>query len=169
MTASRAPDRAPAQPSLQDCICLLYEHSLVPVREIARLAGLTERNVYATVRRRGCRPRVHVGAEGGRRVTAPAQEAPEVLDFAAMQQAVAACAEARQRARAAAAERAAERSDKLARRQAIREAEAEARTLAMIAGALRHLALADRDQERRPAAKKRRAYVYKPMPGSPSW
>jgi hypothetical protein len=28
-------------------------HSLVPVREIARLAGLTERNVYATVRPRG--------------------------------------------------------------------------------------------------------------------
>jgi hypothetical protein len=125
MTHSDASSRAPAQPSLQDCICLLYEHSLVPVREIARLAGLTERSVYATVRRRGCRPRVHVGEGGGRRLTAPARDEPRgVLDLALVQQAIAACAAARQRALDDAAARAAA-SQARARRAAEREAERE--------------------------------------------
>jgi hypothetical protein len=165
MTASDAPSRAPDKPSLQDCICLLYEHSLVPVREIARLAGLTERNVYATVRRRGCRPRVHVGADGGRRLVVPAHDTPpEVLDLAAMQQAVAACAQARQRALDAAAERAAARSARVARKQAIREAEAEARTLSTIAGALRNLAIAEdsgaaRKEKARKKARRQQGYI----------
>jgi hypothetical protein len=165
MTQSEAPCRAPAPPSLQDCICLLYEHSLVPVREIARLAGLTERNVYATVRRCGCRPRVHVGAGGGRRIVVPANEAlPETLDVAAVQLAIAACAAARQRSFDAATERTAARSAKVARRQSIREAETEARTLSTIAGALRNLAIADRGGQARPAEKKkRRPYKFKPM------
>jgi hypothetical protein len=165
MTASRAP----AQPSLQDCICLLYEHSLVPVREIARLAGLTERNVYATVRRRGCRPRVHGGPGAGRRIVVPTDETlPPALDVHAAQQAIAASAAARQRAFDAATARAAARSASVVRRQSIRESVTEARTLSTIAGALRDLAaIADRDAEQpRPAAKKRRPYKYKPMPGS---
>jgi hypothetical protein len=146
MTQPEAPFRAPAQPSLQDCICLLYEHSLVPVREIARLAGLTERNVYATVRRRGCRPRVHVGEGGGRRIVMPANEAaPPTLDIEAARRAIVACAQARQRALDAAAERAAARSARVARRQAIRESEKEARTLSVIAGTLRHLAIVERN------------------------
>jgi hypothetical protein len=133
MTEPHAPARAPAQPSLQDCICLLYEHSLVPVREIARLAGLTERNVYATVRRRGCRPRVHVGAGGGRRIAAPANEAaPKMLDGEAIRRAIVACAQARQRALDAAAERAAAsqaRDQRAAEREADREQQAELRAV----------------------------------------
>jgi hypothetical protein len=165
MTISRAPCRAPAQPSLQDCICLLYEHSLVPVREIARLAGLTERNVYATVRRRGCRPRVHVGVAGGRRIEVPANEtSPEVLDVEAVRRAIAACAQARRRALDDAAARAAARSERVARRQAVREAEREARTLSVIAGALRNLAIADgggggRKRDTRKTAKRQQGYI----------
>jgi hypothetical protein len=134
MTASRAPHRAPAPPSVQDYICLLYEHSLVPVREIARLAGLTERNVYATVRRRGCRPRVHVGAGAGRRIVVPANEAaPEPLDLKATRQVIAAFATARQRALDAVAARAAAaqaREQRAAEREAEREQEAELRAMA---------------------------------------
>jgi hypothetical protein len=165
MAQPNAPARAPAQLSLQECICILYEHSLVPVREIARLAGLTERNVYATVRRRGCRPRVHVGADGGRRLVVPAHDTPpEVLDLAAMQQAVAACAQARLRALDAAAERAAARNARVARRQAVREAEIEARALSTIAGALRNLAIAEdggaaRREKARKKARRQQGYI----------
>jgi hypothetical protein len=159
MTDSDAPYRAPAQPSLQDCICLLYEHSLVPVREIARLAGLTERNVYATVRRRGCRPRVHGGPGLGRRIVVPADDAlPQALDVDALRRAIVDCAEARQRTLDAAAERAAARSARVARRQSVREAETEARTLSRIAGALRDLAIADGGEGgRKPKPKKKKA------------
>jgi hypothetical protein len=122
---------------------MLYQHSLVPVREIARLAGLTERNVYATVRRRGCAPRVHGGPGLGRRIVAPADEAaPAPLDIAAARQAIAACAKARERALDAAAARAAARRQRTARRQAFRDAEIEARSLSAVAGALQRLAVA---------------------------
>jgi len=60
---------------VQDCICALYEASLVPVREIARLSGMTERSVYAIVRRRGCRPRMRLACGGGRRIV-PLSQAP---------------------------------------------------------------------------------------------
>jgi hypothetical protein len=43
----------PTQPSLTERVRDLYENSIVPVREIARLAGVTERTLYKYVARGG--------------------------------------------------------------------------------------------------------------------
>ncbi len=45
-------------PSLTERVRALYEESVVPVREIARLAGVTERMIYKYARKRGWVPRV---------------------------------------------------------------------------------------------------------------
>ena len=63
----RATPHALARRAQNDAIRTLYEETLVPVREIARLAGVTERNIYALVRRLGCRPRLRLASGGGRR------------------------------------------------------------------------------------------------------
>ena len=42
----------------------LYEDTIVPVAEIARLAGVTERTIYKYAQRRGWRPRVRRLAKG---------------------------------------------------------------------------------------------------------
>ncbi len=47
----------PAEPSLTDRVGDLYENSVVPVREIARLVGVTERTIYKYVETRGWRRR----------------------------------------------------------------------------------------------------------------
>lgn len=134
MTDVRSP------PSLQDCICALYERSLVPVREIARLAGLTERNVYATVRRRGCRPRLRIGPGGGRRVAIEEAAPAGALDEAAVRRAVDDCIAAKARLEASAAA-AVEAADQLAaHRRSRREAVAGQRALLDLALAMRALA-----------------------------
>jgi len=46
-----------ARDALNAAIRTLYEDTKVPVREIARLAGVSERNIYGLVRRLGCRSR----------------------------------------------------------------------------------------------------------------
>jgi hypothetical protein len=65
------------QPSLTERVRDLYENSIVPVREIARLAGVTERTLYRYVERHGwqrrhvCRPRDDAvrAANSGRTLT----------------------------------------------------------------------------------------------------
>jgi hypothetical protein len=45
-------------PSLTERVRVLYENSVVPVREIARLAGVTERAIYKYARKQRWTPRV---------------------------------------------------------------------------------------------------------------
>ena len=131
-------------PSCPELIARLYEHSLVPVREIARLAGITERNVYATVRRLGCRPRMRTAPGGGRRVALD-YEGPEpaALDEAALARALTACSEAAQRQREASAAKVQARRQKALARRRKRASEADARTLSMLAQAMRDLAIVE--------------------------
>jgi hypothetical protein len=131
---------ASAPPSLQDCICALYEHSLVPVREIARLAGITERNIYATVRRRGCRPRLRIGPGGGRRIDVGEAAPAGPLDQAAVQRAIDACVAAKMRLEGSAAAAVAAAEQRAARRRSRREAAADQRALLNLAQAMRALA-----------------------------
>jgi hypothetical protein len=174
--------RAPAggAPSLQDRICHLYEHSLVPVREIARLAGITERNVYATVRRRGCAPRMRLGPGGGRRMLALGDgDAPAELDEQAVLQVIAACVQARERLQQTAAVNAEARRRKAHVRQSKREVEANARVLSVLTRALQDLARVDglvaaresaKDKQGRgeDRVKRRRPYKWKPVQAWPS-
>lgn len=144
---------APAIPSSPELIARLYEHSLVPVREIARLAGITERNVYATVRRLGCRPRMRTAPGGGRRVALDYEGTPPaMLDEAAVAQAVAAWTAAAERQRADAHARVEIRKGKAAAWRRVRAREAEARVLTTVARAVRDLAAAGEAKKRKKAA-----------------
>jgi len=51
-------------PSLTERVRALYQDSVVPVREIARLAGVTERTIYKYARQQGWRPRLARLARG---------------------------------------------------------------------------------------------------------
>jgi hypothetical protein len=136
-----APSRNDQQaPSLQDCICALYEHSLVPVREIARLAGITERNIYATVRRRGCRPRLRIGPGGGRRIVLGEAVLAGALDAAAVQRAIDDCIAARERLETSAAVAIAAAEQRATHRRSRREAVADQGALLNLAQAMRALA-----------------------------
>jgi hypothetical protein len=141
-TGARAWHHARAKPSLHECIRELYENSLVPVREIARLSGITERNIYAIVRRLGCRPRLRIGPGGGRRIVLPgdAADPPPALDANAAQRAIEACALVRQQLHAGAAAKAESADRSAAARLSNRAAEADARTLSILVRALRELA-----------------------------
>jgi hypothetical protein len=141
-TGARAWHHAQAKPSLHECIRVLYENSLVPVREIARLSGITERNIYAIVRRLGCRPRLRIGPGGGRRIALPgdAADPPPALDANAAQRAIEACARVRQQLHAGAAATAEAAHRSAAARLSNRAAEADARTLSIMVGVLRDLA-----------------------------
>src|SRR5688572_10644143 len=87
---------ADARRAQNDAIRTLYEDTLVPVREIARVAGVTERNIYALVRRLGCRPRVRLASGGGRRIVplASSGEMPSGLDAESVNRALQRCMEA---------------------------------------------------------------------------
>lgn len=177
--AARSP--ASAAPSLHDHICQLYERSLVPVREIARLAGITERNVYATVRRRGCAPRMRLGPGGGRRLAALTEgDAPAGLDAQAVTRAIAACEQARERLQRSAAANAEALARKANARQSKREIEADARVLSVLTRALQDLARVDELNAARDGAKagqgrtkekvkRRRPYQWRPHGTPPAW
>ena len=168
--AHAEPPAQPSAPSPHDLVCLLYERSLVPVREIARLAGVTERNVYALVRRRGCRPRLRIGPGGGRRAFS-LEDAPCELDAAEAERAIAACAAARARLHAAAEAQAQERERRAVLRQARKETEAEARALLLLCRALRDLdaaAAPDRAaRKNKPRQGPKRRKEWRPMLVSP--
>ena len=89
-------------PDLMTRVQALYEETVVPVREIARLAGVTERTIYKYAARGGWRGRYAarpVKGSGGRFVARAAAGRPVVqgikaLDPAARAKASAACAAA---------------------------------------------------------------------------
>ncbi len=129
--------------SVQACVRVLYEDTLVPVREIARLAGITERNLYLMVRRLGCRPRMRLASGGGRRIVplAAAGKAArgEPLDAEGVQRAIEACARAVQHRHEEAAVKQAASQQLLARKRTRREADTNLRTLTYLMRALRDL------------------------------
>ena len=92
MTAGRS-SCADAFRARNDSIRVLYEDTPVPVREIARLVGVTERDIYALVRRLDCRPRLRL-ADDGRRIVPPAAQMACGLDSESVQRAVQRCADA---------------------------------------------------------------------------
>lgn len=125
-------DPIETQPDLTARVRALYEESAVPVREIARLCGVTERTIYKyvqkhgwknryrwrgmkegdTTRGRSWRPRQHFAAvkgAGGRFIRReergkPVPQGLEATDPAARLRATAACGEAEHLARKAQAE-----------------------------------------------------------------
>jgi hypothetical protein len=121
--------RVDARATLNAAIRTLYEDTRVPVREIARLAGVSARNIYALVRRHDCRPRGRNTARAGQRLAA-----------ATTRRAAAACRRAAERQRKLAAAARAELKRHATARRAQRKREADARTLALLAQALRELA-----------------------------
>jgi hypothetical protein len=124
--------RIDARATLNASIRTLYEDTLVPVREIARLAGVSARNIYALVRRHGCRPRGRSAARAGKRLAA-----------ATTRRAAAACRRAAHRQRKLAAVARAELKRHATELRAQRKREADARALALLAQALRELARLD--------------------------
>jgi len=90
----RATPHALARRAQNDAIRTLYEETLVPVREIARLAGVTERNIYALVRRLGCRPRLRLASGGGRRIVPLGAATDDSLDAESVQRVMLVCSEA---------------------------------------------------------------------------
>jgi hypothetical protein len=57
LAAQEASPPQAAEPDLLARVCALYETSAVPVREIARLAGVTERTIYKYAQKHGWAPR----------------------------------------------------------------------------------------------------------------
>ncbi len=136
---------ARAREQLNAAIRTLYEDTLVPVREIARLVGVTERNLYLTVRRLGCRPRMRLAPGGGRRLV-PLSDAPPAmrggagLDAAGVRRAARAIERAVAQQRMLTATVLAERERCAAARIARRQGEADMRALAHLSQARRELA-----------------------------
>jgi hypothetical protein len=172
MTQPATP-HALARRAQNDAIRTLYEETLVPVREIARLAGVTERNIYALVRRLGCRPRVRLASGGGRRIV-PSGTAgtADSLDAAVVRDAIARCADAVDQARRLADASRAARTRSAALRQDRKAASRQARVLALLARTMRDLAAVKTGEARRTARLKRareakpkrvRGYEWKPM------
>ncbi len=117
--------RAQARAALNAAIRKLYQDTRVPVREIARLAGVSERNIYALVRRLNCRTR-------GRRPVPPDQR----IDTRAS----AACRRAARDHRRLVLRAAAERDAKMTARKRRRERGRLLRTLTYLSRALHDLA-----------------------------
>ena len=63
---SAPPQNSRAAQNLTEKVRALYEHSAVPVAEIARLAGVTERTIYKYAARENWTPRYRWNAAGGR-------------------------------------------------------------------------------------------------------
>ncbi len=172
MTSRPAP-HAEARRAQNDAIRTLYEDTLVPVREIARIAGVTERNIYALVRRLGCRPRVRLASGGGRRIVplAATGEPPPALDMASVNSALKRCQRAVRHANRLTVQARAERDKRAALRQGGKDAATQARTFALVVRAMRDLAaVVDseparelRKQARALKPRKRRGYQFKPM------
>jgi hypothetical protein len=136
--------RANARATLNACVRTLYEDTLVPVREIARLVGITERNVYATVRRLGCRPRMRLAPGGGRRLVPLADSKPAMrggggLDAAGVRRAARAVRRAVERQRKLAAAAVTDRQSRAAERNARRKCDADLRALSQLGQAFREL------------------------------
>ena len=114
-------------PSLTERVRALYQDSVVPVREIARLAGVTERTIYKYARQQGWRPRLARLARGagGRFIALADQAKPhprglKALDPAAAAVAASRCALAGRRSDQAVAAAAAAAQARAARARAAR-------------------------------------------------
>jgi hypothetical protein len=153
--------RAPAKlaqsddPTLTARVRALYEGGVVPVREIASLAGVTERTLYKYVRALGWTPRVtrHRGdgkpttaqcaarGAGGRFIPLADADQPhahglKALDPDGAQRAAEQCVHAAALAETAAADALAAAHARAARTQAERKAQAQTRSYALLCGAL---------------------------------
>jgi hypothetical protein len=134
--------------SLTARVRALYEDGLVPVREIARLCGVTERTLYKYAARGGWRKRygrraLHKGG-GGRFI--PQEEAGKAqagglkaLDPVATAPAAALCAEASRIAGRGAAQTLAQHQAREARDAVLRDFETRVRRLALLTRTLRTL------------------------------
>jgi hypothetical protein len=156
-----APYRAPAKlaqsddPTLTARVRALYEGGVVPVREIASLAGVTERTLYKYVRALGWTPRVtrHRGdgkptsaqraarGAGGRFIPLADADQPhaqglKALDPDGAQRAAEHCVHAAALAETAAAAAQAAAQARAARVQAERKAQAQTRSYTLLCGAL---------------------------------
>lgn len=170
---------AEARRAQNDAIRTLYENTLVPVREIARVSGVTERNIYALVRRLGCRPRVRLASGGGRRIVPLTTygEPPSALDIASVNSALQRCKEAVAHAERIAAAARTSKDKRAALRRAHKSSETHARVFALMVRALRDLAaIVDgkpgrklRKQARALKPRKRRGYQWRPMGVPPAW
>jgi len=120
----------PAEPGFAGCLRLLYEHSALPVREIAAIAGIIERTVYAHARAGGWTRRNwrHARYAGGRcLVPAEAAAFPEAgaaarFDLQAVQGTARAWQESRRLVEAAGTAAAAGARERAARLEAERSA-----------------------------------------------
>lgn len=140
-------DARQREQSLTARVRALYEDGIVPVREIARLCGVTERTLYKYAargrwRKRYARRALHKGA-GGRFI--PQEEAGQAqagglkaLDPAASAAAETACVEAGIIARRAATRTLAEHEARTAREAVLREFETRARRLAALVKILKY-------------------------------
>ena len=117
-----------ARDALNAAIRTLYEDTKVPVREIARLAGVSERNIYGLVRRLGCRSRGRDPVPAEDRIDPRAAEA---------------CARAAEGFRKITDQAAVIRTAKLATRQARSKRAGLIRHLNYLSRALRDLAAID--------------------------
>jgi hypothetical protein len=128
-------------PSLTHRVRALYEEGVVPVREIARLCGVTERTLYKYAargrwRKRYARRALHKGAGGRFILQEEAGKATagglKALDPVALAAAEIACGEAGTIANRAAARTLAEHEARTARETVLREFETSARRLAAL-------------------------------------
>jgi hypothetical protein len=139
------------EPSLTDRVRALYEDGVVPVREIARLVGVTERTLYKYAargrwRKRYARRALAKGAGGrfvadGEESTGPAPGF-KALDPVAAAAAEAACAQAEAAAGRAAAATLAEHEARTRRAAMLQEFETRARRFAALVQMLKTLSAA---------------------------
>jgi hypothetical protein len=166
-----APDEATVAPlkiptALTRKLRALYEDSVVPVAELARLAGVTERTLYKYVQRGGWRRRYTRRplwkGTGGRFVSRDQASRPQLCGLGALD---ADAAARRLRACKRAGRLAADAvSRTLASERCLREFEARVRTLALLTQAWRELTpRADRKRRYRLPRPRRRGFAAAPL------
>ena len=147
-------------PTLTERVRALYEDSIVPMREIAALVGVTERTIYKYARKGGWRQR-HVclaRAAGGRFIPRAEAGKPharglKALDPEGAQRAAQACDRAEALSAQALAQAASAAHHRAARAQAEKNMAAELRALALLTGALLDLAKTENAVRGRPSAR----------------
>jgi hypothetical protein len=145
-------DALPPPPSLTERVRVLYEETVVPVREIARLAGVTERTIYKYARKERWTPRLTrlsldgtaagLPARGAGARFIPGEEAGKpfatglkATDPAGAERASAACVRAGELSDAAVARAESDAQSRTARAKALRDRATYERTLELLAGA----------------------------------
>jgi hypothetical protein len=156
----------------------LYERSTLTLREIAAVAGRTDRAVQITVRALGCRPRnartCRPGTNVGVRRAGPKPPPPSaaatrraVADFAGVARELAASAEARA---ASELQRATARAKRRTARTQSRVMAGTARELTYLAAAMEHTAATQRMVAAKPSRKPSRKSARNPAKASkPRW